>query len=257
MELNLQNQEHAYLIGLLQTDGSHYESTRNRGKITLELGKKDSDIIEKLSILIGDDAKISQRIRNTNYSQDYESTLLTICNLNIRTQLKPYIPVGKKTDIICKPNNILESDYWRGIIDGDGSLGLTSNNIPFLSLVTKSELLANDFIDYIEKITGQRKTTTKNKRDLAYNICVTKEIAQSLAKELYYNDCLCLNRKLDKANDIISWVRPNEMKKVTWERKKWTSDEDIFISTHSISESIEILGRTEKSIQIRLSRIKN
>ena len=257
MELNLQNREHAYMIGLLQTDGHHYESTRNRGRIGLELSEKDKDIVDRLYKLVDGEAKINERVRKTNFKTNSKTVILNIHSLSIRTQFKDYIPVGKKSDSIKMPDNISESDYWRGIIDGDGSLGLTNNLFPFISLVTKSESLANSFINYIEKITGLKKTSTRNKRDLAYNICLTKEAAQKLINMLYYENCLCMDRKREKANIAISWVRPDNMQKVTWERKKWTQFEDDFISTHTIDESIEKLNRTEKSIKIRLFRIKN
>ena len=37
-----------YIIGFLQTDGSHSEQTRNRWKIQIELNHKDIDILEKI-----------------------------------------------------------------------------------------------------------------------------------------------------------------------------------------------------------------
>jgi hypothetical protein len=49
MEFNEKTPFNSYLIGLLQTDGNVYETTRNRGRITLELSEKDCDIIEKIN----------------------------------------------------------------------------------------------------------------------------------------------------------------------------------------------------------------
>ena len=177
--------------------------------------------------------------------------------LEIRNQLKEYIPVGSKSDIICKPINISEIDYWRGVIDGDGSLGITANNIPFLSLVTKSTNLANEFVDFIEKMCGFRKKTSKNKRDSAYNICVTNETAQKIINVLYYNNCLCIERKRNKSNEVIEWKRPDNRRKVMWDKKKWTDEEDSFIMENDLYTSIEKLGRTKKSIEIRMFRLKS
>lgn len=36
----MQDREFDYFIGLFQTDGTLYETTRNRGKIVIELSKK-------------------------------------------------------------------------------------------------------------------------------------------------------------------------------------------------------------------------
>jgi phage-related protein len=46
------------------------------------------------------------------------------------------------------------------------------------------------------------------------------------------------------------------MIKIDFERKKWTKDEDDYIMTHNIVESMKYLDRTEKSINIRLYRLK-
>jgi hypothetical protein len=40
-------------------------------------------------------------------------------------------------------------------------------------------------------------------------------------------------------------------------RKMWKSEDDVFILTHTLEESIESLGRSESSIESRLKRLKN
>jgi hypothetical protein len=244
----------SYLIGLLQSDGNNYETTRNRGKIVLELSDRDNDIIHKINQEMSN-TKISKRIRNTNFKENYKSISLSIFDIKLRNDLKKYIPIGNKSKIIYKPDNVIEKDYWRGIIDGDGSLGITKNNIPFISLVTKSNLLANSYIEYIKNIVGVEKSTTPNKRDNIYNIMLTNENAQILIKELYYDNCFGIDRKINKAIEILLWKRPNERIKVTWKKTKWTKYEDDFIITHTLEESMKDLNRTEKSIKIRLYRL--
>jgi len=255
MEFNERTPFNSYLIGLLQTDGNIYETTRNRGRITLELSEKDSDIIEKINNIIPEYSKIYRRTRNTNFKQNSQSISLKIFDMEMRNHLKKFIPVGNKNKTINIPDNIIEIDYWRGIIDGDGSLGLTSKNIPFISLVTKSSDLAISFINFIKNITGVIKTSTPNKRDDIYNIMLTKELAQCLVKTLYYDNCICIDRKKEKAVIVLSWNRPDNMKKITWNKKRWNNDEDDYILTHSIEDSITSLNRNENSIKIRLSRL--
>lgn len=256
MELNLQNPEHAYIIGLLQTDGSHYETTRNRGRISLELQASDIDILHKLKNIFTCESYITTRKRDTNFKSDYESCSLSIYDLDTRNSLKEYIPVGKKSNIILMPENIIEIDYWRGVFDGDGSLGLTKDKIPFVSLVTKSECLANNFKTFVHKILNIEMCTSRNSRDGVYNLMLTKENAQLLCSILYYEDCLCLKRKKDKSVEVMGWIRPENMKRKTWSVKKWSIEEDEFILSHDIYESMEVLKRTKKSIETRLYRLK-
>lgn len=255
------NKEHAYLIGFIQTDGSIYDNTRNRGKITIELSKKDINILQKLSLLFDCNISLTERKRNIKIKHyeyiDNETSTLSIFDLDTRNQIKQYVPSSKKSDIISKPDNIIEIDYWRGIIDGDGSIGFMKNGFPFISLVTKSDALAKDYILFISNIIGYQKECNKNKRDNAYNIMTTNEDAQKIIKFLYYENCLSIDRKYNMAQDIFKWIRPDNVKKIDFKRKKWTNEEDNFILSHEIEESMDYLNRTEKSIKMRLYRLKN
>ena len=125
MNLDLRNPEHAYIIGLFQTDGNHYETSRNRGRISIELQYSDIELLYKIEKLFNCNTNIRVRVRNTNFKEEYKSVSLSLYSLSVRTQLKPFIPVGKKSYAIFKPENINEINYWRGVIDGDGSLGFT------------------------------------------------------------------------------------------------------------------------------------
>ena len=59
----------SYIYGLLITDGSMYLTTRNRGKVTLEISKKDEDIVMKVNKLINK-SKIHKIVRNTNFNNN-------------------------------------------------------------------------------------------------------------------------------------------------------------------------------------------
>jgi hypothetical protein len=257
MEFNINTSFNSYLIGLLQTDGNYYETSRNRGRITLELSKRDEDIINKINVILSGNSTITTRKRDTNFKNDYESVSLNIFNHDLRMEIKKYLPVGKKSDIIEIPDNVIKKDYWRGIIDGDGSLGITKNGLPFISLVTKSNSLVNSYLEYIKEILNIEKVANRNKRDNAYNVMITNENAQKLIEELYYDNCLSIDRKLNKSKEVLSWKRPENVKIVTWCRKKWTQYEDDFIFTNTLEDSIKCLDRNEKSIKLRLYRLKN
>jgi len=185
--------------------------------------------------------------------------MLTVYDLNFRNALiKLGMVYGRKSYSINLPKSELsEKDYFRGVIDGDGSLGLTSNGYPFVSLVTSSEAFAEAYLNFLKGITGKAKNITRNKRDGVFNIAIFKEDAQLLAALLYYPDCLALSRKVEAALKIAEWVRPNTMRKIEFERNRWTLEEDSYILTHTVEESAEFLQRTHKSIKVRLWRIRD
>ena len=255
VDLDIKNSNHAYLIGFSQADGNLYEQSRNRGKFSIELQQNDREILEKLSSILDCNYTITERTRNTNFKENYTSCVLNICNLNFRNNIKKYLCAGKKSNLIKMPIGIIKRDYFRGIIDGDGSLGFTASGFPFLSLVTESEYLAKDFIDYIKEVTGKTKTTSRNTRDYVFNIMINKEDAQLLIKEMYYDNCMALNRKYEKVKDILSWTRPDYLKKIN--SKRWDNDQDKYILNHTIEESIVTLNRTKSSIQNRLFRLSH
>jgi hypothetical protein len=206
----------SYFYGVMQTDGSLYETTRNRGKLVLEISERDEDLIYLLDKIIDEKHTISKRERVTNFSNNEKKKYISIGYFDFffRNKIKSFgFPVGKKSSIIEPPINepFSEIDYVRGLIDGDGSLGITSNNIPFLSLVTASDKLKNFYIDFLFKIINKKKNINRNKRDNIYNIMVTKEDAQKVVSVLYYDKCNSMNRKKEKAIQVIDWVRPASM----------------------------------------------
>ena len=105
----------SYLIGLLQTDGTYYKHSRNRGGIVLEISYRDVDIIDKIYDEIPNIVKIRYRVRDTNYMSNVHMVILTIYNLDVRLILGEYIPVGSKSDRIFKPQFVSPEDYWRGV----------------------------------------------------------------------------------------------------------------------------------------------
>lgn len=248
----------SYLIGLLQTDGHLYENSRNRGKISLELRYKDKDIIKEISNHLDCNYSIRERSRKTNYKDDYKSISLTINDLDFRNKIKEWgmIP-GKKSKEISIPNkNELDKlEYIRGLYDGDGSLGFTSEGFPFVSFVTQSEEIKNMLIDFIYEIGDKpKKQINRNRRDGIYNISIYKEDAVTFCKYIYPQNCISINRKSKLAQKIKSWTRPASMKKINM--KNWTCDEDEFILKHNLKESCEKLKRSEASVKMRLRRIK-
>ena len=222
MHLNLENPKLAYMIGFIMSDGNLYETTRTRGKLSIEIKKQDIEILKEISKLVTCNFSITERTRTTNFKNNYTTACLRICDLEFRKELKRVgVHSGKKFNICSTPLvPYSEIDFWRGIIDGDGSLGITSQSIPFVSLITNSESMAQEYINFLNKHLGKRKTSQRNKRDGNFNIMVTKEDAQKIASLIYYPVCLSLNRKFKKSKEVIIWKRPKQMKKIDFQKKE-------------------------------------
>lgn len=255
--MDLTKPEHAYFFGLLQSDGTFYETTRNRGRISLELQRSDSAILAKLSEMLPVSSTIMHRDRDTNFKKNYHSDVLCIFDWDFRKEMKSLgLPVGKKHEIVRPPEvPFSEADYYRGLIDGDGSLGTTCLGRPFLSFVTSSEEISRSYLDYIKKITGRVKIISRNERDGIFNIALFFEDAQVFARTLYYHGCISIERKYRLAQEIQSWVRPDGVIRMI--KRTWLPEEDEVILKNTPEKAAIILGRTIQSVQMRLWRLRH
>lgn len=246
--------EFCYLIGLLQTDGHHSAASRQRGKITLELSYRDIDILEKIQKILPVYSSITKRTRATNFAEETTSCTLAFFDLDIRKFLLTYIPCGKKSDIVKPANLPYELSYVRGLIDGNGSLGFTASGTPFISITIISEELAVFYLEFLHRHLGVIKSAKPNKRDNVYNIMVLNEDANNLARLLYLDAEIAINRKANLARKIRCWVRPENKKKAS-PKKAWTPEEDLIIHTKTDIESALLLGRSVNSISTRRWRL--
>lgn len=145
--------EKAYWLGFIYTDGYITEKTNRFG---IELNIKDISHLQNFLDCLESNQKIKTRIRENKFDskeQDYlESCSFTINNKKIHESLFKLGVFPNKSKIIEFPSeNILDKkyqlDFIRGLIDGDGSIGLfnTSNGHkkPHISLVSASESFIN------------------------------------------------------------------------------------------------------------------
>lgn len=250
-------EDKSYVVGLLQGDGCLSKSSRNRGKLSYEISIRDRDIIDKLYNLFIPfvHVNVSERVRSTNFKSNYHSISLTICNLQFRNELNEYMPYGKKDNTIKPHNSLIKKDYIRGLIDADGSIGLSKDRC-FIGLCISSDNIKDFFLESILKITGRRKVLHRNKRDNVYNIILFDEDAQIYSDYLYDSSGLCINRKYDKFLEIMKWKRDPKKKKKYM--KIWIdSENDIVVNPNfSIEEKMRILDRTEQSVKTRIWKLK-
>ena len=168
-----------------------------------------------------------------------------------RDRMKSYgFPVGKKDTIVAPPplGKFSEIDYMRGLIDGDGSLGITQTNCVFLSFVTNSIAIKEYYVNLITRITHKPHFFTKT-ADGTYRVNLNMEEAQYMVKTLYYDDCLSLNRKLEKAKTIINWTR-------TINPSRWTAEEIKYALNNSLEQSATLLNRIKKAISVKVYDMK-
>lgn len=205
-------EEKSYVYGLLLTDGTldlKNEKTFS-GQIQLEVNEIDEDIVDKLCVLIPYGTK-TKRIRDTNFKTNYHSVKFSISRQEFIKELIASGFVFCNKSYNARPPVIIydKNAFWRGVIDGDGSLGIRKTSRrpteAFLSLTTKSEILKNEFCNYMQSITGETYTPKRNNRDSIYNIGCGGHNACKVLSKIYDGATIYLNRKYQKYLECIDW----------------------------------------------------
>lgn len=249
----------SYFLGFLQADGTVMLDSRH-GSIRFELSIRDEDILRSIQAnLLPLYSSLESRTRDTNFKDDYTSSILKISNSELcREVVNVYrIPIGKKSEIIKPIMNIIEKDYWRGLIDGDGSIGITSANRPFISFTTDSDAMQEAYVELIYKIINRKLLTARNTRDDIYNIILFDEDAQKLVEYLYKDSSISISRKYENYLKVKEWERPSNRKKALNPQQGWTTEEDKIVLRLSIKEAAEKLSRTFSSVSNRRFRLRH
>ncbi|MCP2341450.1 LAGLIDADG family homing endonuclease [Actinomadura rupiterrae] len=256
---DLARPEMAYLFGFLQADGNLYNSTRNRGRVSIELSQRDLPLLETFQRLVPYPSTITFRTRSTNFTTNdpHRSAVWNLYDLEVRRTLEGLgLPPGKKSAVIKPPQPpFSEPDYVRALVDADGSVGFTGQGYPFVSFTTASPALSTYVCTKVFEVTGVRRNVQPNNRDGIYNLLLTSDPAVKFARWLYYDGCLALERKYTKAIEVAAWVRPEGMRKRANPRR-WTPEEDQVVLSMKTAEAATVLGRTERSVAIRRVRLR-
>jgi hypothetical protein len=217
-ELDLTNDLHAYFYGLCLADGHLRGSDRNRGYAQIELGSRDEAVLLDLSRNLPWRSRIARRTRTTNFGSA-EFSSIRISAYDLRQQLAGRgFPVGPKSRICMPPNGTYApAPFWRGFIDGDGSIGFTGSDLPFVSLITSSQYMAQAYKDFIGAALGVKPPTTRpNRRDGVWNILLTRSNACQLAEHLYPPGCIAIERKRASALELAASTWKGRPKRNRW-----------------------------------------
>jgi hypothetical protein len=96
-DITLENPDYAYMFGFLQTDGHLSKSTRNRGRLSVEVSKEDEAILWAFKNLLLFNSSITERRRNTNFTEDYPSVIWRVYDQEFRDYLESWgLFYGKK-----------------------------------------------------------------------------------------------------------------------------------------------------------------
>lgn len=199
--------EAAYWVGMLMADGC-ISTTKHSTWVILTLGVRDAEHVERFRTFLNSTHKIliAPEGLNSDLSRHGEARNYRVASKRMAADLARYGVVSRKTKIAEVKHLEMNRHFWRGVVDGDGSLGLARRNKPGhrarpVLQVVGSETLMRQFEVFARAITG-----TQAKAHLSH-ACWGFRIFSGAAAEMIshlYTDCtVALARKWALAHELL------------------------------------------------------
>ena len=176
----------AYILGLLQADGSICEK-RHRIRITLQRG--DAELLSTIALRMGASRNLipSRSPKGVGYYLGIYSRRLT------DSVIKWGVLPNKSHIASTHPALQYNSHYWRGVVDGDGSLCVTKKGVRLLTLVG-SKSICKQFQSFC-RWHGCGLNVNTHAHMTVYTFRLSSDESRKIADLLYGDADLALERK--------------------------------------------------------------
>ena len=214
-EINTPNK--AYTLGLIASDGTLYKRDGHSGLIQIKLQESDEQILRDI-LADMDSTYPVNHVKNG----DFKQVVISITSQDLYDQLLN-IGIGQNKTWSLKLENVLSNipneyriDFFRGYFDGDGCI--TKLNENKISKVNINFTCPYDFGLELQKHLKELYNINSSVRidkhrdytNLFCNVTIDDTINKyKLLKLMYYDGCLCLKRKEDRARMIINAIELN------------------------------------------------
>lgn len=262
--------ESAYWIGFLMADGCISQREKMSSRIILEIHERDKPHVEKFKAFLGTDAPI-EMVAPKNYAKSFRSSTharIGVASNQLAEALAGFGVVPRKSKIAKAIGLENNPHFWRGCIDGDGGVFLTLRKLghydPVIFLCGTEELL-NQFAAFVRTICPDCKAkVTPATHVFQYRAGGCHAI--KLAKHLYENAPVALDRKQEKAKEIVTraeanphWCNIVHRAQVAAKRyRKWSEKQEagIMKAYQSGASLVDLQSRFEVTANL-LMKIRN
>ncbi len=188
---NNNNEETDYWGGFLAADGYMRKSNID---IILELKGSDVDHLFKLQKFIGSKHKITNSSKFTKNGNFCELRKFSFRSKHIAKILQDrYNIINKKSLTYSVPEEMkFNHNFWRGMIDGDGSLYIQRKTLILYMCGTKN--VCESFLEFCK--TFGNTTASVRRHGKIYDVSIAKkELVKNVLNKIYKNNIISLDRK--------------------------------------------------------------
>lgn len=195
---NLRDEQVLYWIGFIYSDG-HVNVEGKDNSIEVSLHYQDKELLEKFKMFLNTSAPIT-KIKNSNCYK------LRFFSERIVDILKDLGFTNNKSKILIPHEKLKHSrHFWRGCIDGDGSLYFSKPggyNAPCISLVGTFDT-CKGFLDFTKEgeITSERNVN-KTKGENLFRIDFSWKKALQVVELIYKDSKIYMERKYQKYQEF-------------------------------------------------------
>lgn len=197
-------EQEMYFFGLLLADGCIVSNSNN---IQICLQTRDLNILEKFKNFLGSDLNIKKKTNQEAFLLSFSDKV--IADKLREVGLESAKSLREKLPTFYDGNSLEMRHFWRGFVDGDGSVrSLASYRsrgfglIGTLELVSSFEGFCRKFANTSAREYSQNKAVNKN----CYEIEFTGIDASAIANLLYSDCSISLDRKQEQANHLMTML---------------------------------------------------
>jgi len=200
------NEESAYWIGFLMADGC----VQYNGRIALSLQLRDKEQIIKFRNFLKSNHKVRESTALDLEKKIYPNCAITVTSKKIVDRLIHFGVTPRKSHTAKVHEELaFNRHFWRGVIDGDGTVGMGSKTLYARLSLVGSKYLLEQFQTYVKSICPNCDASIKPQVNI-FRYALGCGPAIEVIKNLYQDSNIHLDRKKERANTLI-WlynVRP-------------------------------------------------
>ena len=190
----------AYWCGFIFTDGTITRRRTGQPDVAVVLQRRDRDHLVKLRDFLGSDHAITPVAPATVALNGGQGT--GAFRYSVRSQrLADVLTALGRYGPAVHPALAASCDFWRGCVDGDGTVGI-SCGIPQVKLVG-SRWLLHAFVKFLGPVSSRRPINVRPARNI-YVVSTSYATAEKVVERLYVGASTALDRKAAAAAEILS-----------------------------------------------------